>query len=199
MCSGMDPCAKVVLTASQRLTTMPRMKIEDTQLEYEGLLDVARLMCVAARTAPKGRGVDRLVVAVLTGDEKNKLADEMQRIGEQTAAEFFIRDAKNVRVAGAVVLLGTKLSTLGIPACGYCGSENCAANEKKGGICVFNIADLGIALGSAVSVAANHRVDCRIFFSAGRAALNQKHLGEDVKIAYGIPISVGPKSPFFDR
>jgi uncharacterized ferredoxin-like protein len=178
---------------------MPPMKIEDTQLEKEGLLEVARLMCIAARTAPKGRGVDRLVTAVLTGDEKNKLADEMQRVGEQAAAEFFIRDAANVRAAGAVVLLGTKLSTLGVPACGYCGSEDCAANEEKGGICVFNVADLGIALGSAVSVAANHRVDCRIFFSAGRAALNQKHLGEDVKIAYGIPVSISPKSPFFDR
>jgi uncharacterized ferredoxin-like protein len=175
------------------------MKIKDTQLEQEGLLEVARLMCIAARTAPKGRGVDRLVAMVLTGDEKDKLADEMQKVGAQPGAEFFIRDAANVRAAGAVVLLGTRLATLGIPACGYCGSENCAANEAKGGICVFNITDLGIALGSAVSVAANHRVDCRIFFSAGRAALNQKHLGDEVKVAFGIPISVGPKSPFFDR
>jgi uncharacterized ferredoxin-like protein len=175
------------------------MKIEDRQLEKEGLLEVARLMCVAARTAPKGRGVDRLVATVLTGDEKDKLADEMQRVGERDSIDFFVRDAANVRAAGAVVLLGTRLATLGIPACGYCGSENCAANEAKGGICVFNIADLGIALGSAVSIAANHRVDCRIFFSAGRAALNQKLLGDDVKIAFGIPVSVGPKSPFFDR
>jgi uncharacterized ferredoxin-like protein len=187
------------LTPPLRLATMPTMKIEGAQLEMEGLLEVARLMCVAARTAPKGRGVDRLVSMVLTGNEKDKLADEMQRVGEQDPAEFFIRDAANIRAAGAVVLLGTKLATLGIPACGYCGSENCAANEAKGGICVFNVADLGIALGSAVSVAANNRVDCRIFFSAGRAALNLKHLGEGVKIAFGIPISVGPKSPFFDR
>lgn len=179
---------------------MPPMKIKDTQLENEGILEVARLMCVAARTAPKGRGVDRLVAAVLTGEEKDELADEMRKVGEQTAsADFFIRDAANVKAAGAVVLLGTKLATLGIPACGYCGAENCAANEAKGGICVFNITDLGIALGSAVSVAADNRVDCRIFFSAGRAALNLKHLGEDVKIAFGIPLSVGPKSPFFDR
>jgi uncharacterized ferredoxin-like protein len=120
-------------------------------------------------------------------------------VGEKDSIDFFVRDAANVRAAGAVVLLGTRLATLGIPACGYCGSENCAANEAKGGICVFNIADLGIALGSAVSIAANHRVDCRIFFSAGRAALNQKLLGDDVKIAFGIPVSVGPKNPFFDR
>jgi uncharacterized ferredoxin-like protein len=178
---------------------MPPMKISDTQLEKEGLLEVARLMCIAARTAPKGRGVDRLVAMVLTGDEKDRLADEMGSLGKQPAAEFFIRDAANVRAAGAVVLLGTRLAPLGVPVCGYCGFENCAANEAKGGICVFNIADLGIALGSAVSVAANNRVDCRIFFSAGRAALNQNHLGEDVKVAFGIPISVGPKSLFFDR
>jgi len=181
------------------MTTMRNMKIEGSQMEAEGILEVARLMCVAARTAPKGRGVDRLVSMVLTGPEKDRLADEMQRVGEQADAAFFIRDAANVRTAGVVVLLGTRLSTLGIPACGYCGSENCAANEAKGGICVFNVADLGIALGSAVSVAANHRVDCRIFFSAGRAALNLRYLGEDIKIAFGIPLSVGPKSPFFDR
>jgi uncharacterized ferredoxin-like protein len=48
-------------------------------------------------------------------------------------------------------------------------------------------------------VAADLRVDNRVFFTAGRAALNLKTLGEQVRIAYGIPLSVGPKSPFFDR
>jgi uncharacterized ferredoxin-like protein len=54
--------------------------------------------------------------------------------------------------------------------------------------------DTARAVGSAVSMAVDRRIDNRVFFSAGRAAVNLK-----VRIAYGIPLSVGPKSPFFDR
>lgn len=168
-------------------------------MEREGILEVARRMCIAARTAPKGKGADQLVTAVLTGEEKEQIAREMQRVGETTDTAFFVRDAGNVRTAGALVLLGTRVKTLGIPNCGFCGFKDCADNERHGGICVFNTGDLGIAVGSAVSVAADCRVDTRVMFSAGRAALNLKTLGTDVRIAWGIPLSVSGKSPFFDR
>jgi uncharacterized ferredoxin-like protein len=175
------------------------MKTDGTNMEREGLLEIARKICIAARTAPKGKGADNLVTVVLTGTEKDEVAAEMQRIGEETGVAFFIRDAENLRAAGTLVLLGTKFKTLGISNCGFCGFEDCAENEKNQGICAFNTGDLGIAIGSAVSVAADNRVDNRVFFTAGRAALNLKILGEDVKIAYGIPLSVGGKSVFFDR
>ena len=175
------------------------MKSDGTNMENEGLLEIARRICIAARTAPKGRGVDNLVTMVLTGAEKDQIAEEQQRIGEQTGVGFFIRDAENVRAAGALVLLGTKIKTLGIPNCGFCGFKDCAENEKNNGVCAFNTGDLGIAIGSAVSMAADSRVDNRVFFSAGRAALNLKILGPEVKIAYGIPLSVSGKSIFFDR
>ena len=156
-------------------------------------------MCIAARTAPKGKGIDNLVTAVLTGEEKDEIAREMQRVGEATDAAFFVRDAGNLRASGALVLLGTRIKTLGIPNCGFCGYENCADNQKHDGICAFNTGDLGIAVGSAVAVAADCRVDTRVMFTAGRAALNLKTLGEEVRIAYGVPLSVSGKSPFFDR
>jgi uncharacterized ferredoxin-like protein len=168
-------------------------------MEREGILEVARKICIAARTAPKGRGRDNLITAVLTGTEKDELAAEMQRIGEETGVAMFVRDAKCLRSAGALVLLGTKINTLGVPYCGFCGFKDCAENEQNNGICALNTGDLGIALGSAVSVAADNRVDNRIFFTAGRAALNLNTLGSEVKIAYGIPLSVGGKSIFFDR
>jgi uncharacterized ferredoxin-like protein len=38
-----------------------------------------------------------------------------------------------------------------------------------------------------------------VMFSAGRAAVNLKALGDEVRIAYGIPLSVSGKNPFFDR
>jgi uncharacterized ferredoxin-like protein len=175
------------------------MRHDGKSLEAEGLMDTARALCVAARTAPKGRGTDNLATMVVTGEDKDGLAAEMQRIGESTGTAFFIRDAENVRRAGAVVLLGTRIKTLGVAACGFCGFKDCADNEKHHGICAFNTGDLGIAVGSAVSLAADRRVDNRVFFSAGRAAVNLKLLGEEVRIAYGIPLSVGGKSPFFDR
>jgi uncharacterized ferredoxin-like protein len=175
------------------------MKIDGVELEATGLLEAARLIAIAARTAPKARGMDRIVTAVFAGDDKDLLADEMQRIGEQSGAGFFVRDAGNLRSAGAVVLLGAKNQRLNLPNCGFCGFADCAGNEAKQGICAFTHVDLGIAVGSAVSVAADHRVDCRVFFTAGRAALNLASLGEDVQVALGIPLSVSGKSPFFDR
>ena len=175
------------------------MMHDGKSLEAEGLMEAARALCVAARTAPKGRGTDNLVTLVLTGEDKDSLAAEMQRIGESSGAHFFIRDAENMRRCGAVVLIGTRIRTLGIQACGFCGFKDCEDNEKHHGICAFNTGDLGIALGSAVSAAADRRIDNRVFFSAGRAAVNLRLLGEEVRIAYGIPLSVGPKSPFFDR
>jgi len=36
-------------------------------------------------------------------------------------------------------------------------------------------------------------------YSVGRAVVNIKLLGEDIKIAYGIPLSISGKNPFFDR
>jgi uncharacterized ferredoxin-like protein len=175
------------------------MKADGSTMEREGLLEVARRMCMAARTAPKGKGADNLVTCVLTGEEKEQIAQEMQRIGEQTETAFFVRDAGNVRTAGALVLLGTRVKTLGIPNCGFCGYEDCADNERHNGICAFNTGDLGIAVGSAVSVAMDCRVDTRVMFSAGRAALNLQTLGPEARIAWGIPLSVSGKSPFFDR
>jgi len=160
------------------------MKTDGMNMERDGLLEVARRICIAARTAPKGKGTDNLVTMVLTGSEKDEIAREMQRIGEETGVAFFVRDANCLRSAGALVLLGTKFNTLGVANCGFCA---------------FNTGDLGIAIGSAVSVAADARVDNRVFFSAGRAAENLKTLGPEVKIAYGIPLSVGGKSIFFDR
>ncbi len=43
------------------------MKFESNKLEEEGVLAVARQICVVARTAPKGKGIDNLVSCVLTG------------------------------------------------------------------------------------------------------------------------------------
>ena len=183
----------------QRREDVTIMRFESKRIEEEGVLDVARRMCVAARTAPKGRGRDLLTTLVLTGSEKDSLAEEMRRIGEERDVHIFVRDSANLRSAQAVVLLGTAVEQLGVPHCGFCGYRDCEQNRANNGICAFNTGDLGIAVGSAASVAADSRVDTRIMFTAGKAALSMGLLGDQVRIASGIPLSVSGKNPFFDR
>jgi uncharacterized ferredoxin-like protein len=65
--------------------------------------------------------------------------------------------------------------------------------------CAFNNIDLGIALGSAVSIAADSRVDNRIMFSVGMAARELKYFDENVRIIMGISLSASSKSIYFDR
>ena len=62
------------------------------------MLSVAKLMVVAARTAPKARGEDKIKAAIITSNEKDELADAMEEMGR-------VRDSKNVRDSGAVVFV----------------------------------------------------------------------------------------------
>lgn len=161
---------------------------------------VAELMCVAARTAPKGRGTDNLVLAILTDPaDKERLAEAMRAYGEKVNGSFYIRDAENLLNSEACVLIGSKLQRLGIPGCNFCGFDGCKANEAAGARCAYNINDLGLAVGSAASIAADHRVDTRVMYSIGRLAVELGLLGEDVKMVLALPLSIKGKSPYFDR
>jgi len=66
-------------------------------------------------------------------------------------------------------------------------------------MCFFAAHDLGLAVGSAVSVAADMRVDNRVMYSAGVAAKLLGLFEGDVTAVVGVPLSVSEKSPFFDR
>lgn len=172
---------------------------KEQEFRADLVIDVAKKMSAAARTAPKGKGIDLIEIAVLSGNDIKKLSDKILEIGEREDNNTFRRDGKNILSAQAVLILGTKRQTLGLRYCGLCGFKNCAENEKNNGVCVFNPGDLGIALGSAVTVAADHHIDNRVMYTVGMAAIEMKLLGEDVKIAYGVPLSVSGKNPFFDR
>ena len=167
--------------------------------EKKAAYHVAELMLAAARTAPKGCGADNLAAIMIDGEEKAKLADEMRKIARETGEDFFARDGGNVDASPVVVVIGVKSNPLGLEHCSFCGFENCAATVKAGANCAFNITDLGIAVGSAVSVAADHRLDNRVMFSVGKAAIALKYLPKEVRTAYGIPLSASGKSIFFDR
>ena len=175
------------------------MIIQGKELEQRAIEQVAELMCAAARTAPKARGIDNLVVMVVKGRTKDQLVEEMKKIARESGTLFFERDANCLEKTPLAVLLGQKVKPLGVSPCGYCGFGNCKENTEKSGLCAISIGDLGIALSSAADVAAQHHIDNRIMFSIGRAAINLDIFEEEVKIAYGIPLSVSGKSPFFDR
>ncbi len=175
------------------------MIAREQDFRNELVLDVAKRMSAAARTAPKAKGLDLLEIIILSDKEIKKISEKMLEIGKREDHQTFIRDGNNILQAQAIVIVGTKKQTLGLRYCGLCGYKNCAANEKSDGICAFNPGDLGIALGSAVAVAAHHHIDNRLMYTIGMAALEMKLLGKDVKVAYGIPLSVSGKNPFFDR
>lgn len=177
-------------------------------IEKEGVLIVAKLMAVAARTAPKSKGSDTLVVRIASDDELNALAESMVEFGEKHDFGFFIRDAGNIRESDCCIIIGEKGdSSLGLN-CGGCGYPTCREMREaqngsfdsafSGPNCVLRQADLGIAVGSAVKTASLHNVDNRVMFSAGVGALKLGWLG-DCNVAYGIPLSASGKSIFFDR
>ena len=175
------------------------MKTEDQQRHHTVQM-IAGLMMAAARTAPKGRGRDTLYIALASVEETERIASHMKQIAEREQMAFFARDANNLLRSDALVLIGTSIEPLGLKYCGYCGHENCEGkNAFPHTPCSFNTIDLGIALGSAVSVAAAHHADNRIMFSVGRAALDLKLVPPEVKILLGIPISITSKSIYFDR
>jgi uncharacterized ferredoxin-like protein len=161
------------------------------------VLQAAHQMMVAARTAPKGKGVDILEIALVTDSDIPRLSDEMRQIATTTGHQFFHRDADNLQQADAVLILGTRHHPQNLN-CHHCGYPTCATKPPHIP-CALNTLDLGIALGSASAKAADLRVDTRIMFSAGLAAQHLQMLGPACQCVMAIPISITSKNPFFDR
>ncbi|MCD7970957.1 MAG: DUF2148 domain-containing protein [Alistipes sp.] len=174
------------------------MIFTEQQTRHEQVLAVAKAMMAAARTAPKGKGIDRLEIRTVCGEELKTLADEMRAYGERSGYKFFLRDAGNVEQSECVVLIGTALGVMNLN-CGFCGFATCEEKMCHPAIpCALNPGDLGIAIGSAAAIAADFRIDNRIMYSAGRSALDLGWLPK-CRIAYGILLSCTAKSPYFDR
>lgn len=169
----------------------------ERNIRHQLVLDAARKMMLAARTAPKGKGIDILEIGLVTDEDILRLSEEMIRIATDTGLRFFLRDAENIKSAEAVVLLGTRQQVQGLN-CAHCGFATCT--EKPEAVpCAINSVDLGIAIGSACATAADLRVDTRVMFSAGLAAQHLHFLGEESKCVMAIPVSASSKNPFFDR
>ena len=178
--------------------------------EINAVQMVAELMALSARTAPKGRGQDSIVIRIAIDNDLKRLAEEMRRLGEVTGLKILLRDGGNMDKSDACVLIGCIRSDILGLDCGGCGFATCKEMlsaqktnviQKKpfqGPNCVIKMADLGIALGSAAKTASIHNVDNRIMFTAGVAALSLGWM-EGCGVAYGIPLKAAGKSIYFDR
>jgi uncharacterized ferredoxin-like protein len=188
---------------------MARIGAQDA--ERAAVRAAASLMAAAARTAPKTRGLDSIQTLILDGEDLEMLAKAMEaKVGEKGGkVPSFARDAKNVRVASAVLLIGVtgEPKNPKVPLdCGACGYPGCAefieakkseGEDFRGPLCIYQVMDLGIALGSAAKTAGLLNIDNRIMYSLGAAARKLQIMTADVVI--GFPLSVSGKSPYFDR
>lgn len=168
----------------------------EEDIRNENIKDIAKMLMTAARTAPKARGTDNLVLAVATDDSIAEIADKMRQLAVEREMPFFERDAENVMNSAAIVLFGMKISPLGLN-CAACGYKTCG-EKPKNVPCFFNANDMGIAIGSAVSLAADMRVDNRVMFSVGQAVMALGMMPE-AEMILALPLSVKGKSIFFDR
>lgn len=179
-------------------------------LESDAVKMVAHLMALSARTAPKARGTDVIKTMIVTGGDLKMLAWAMREFGEKHDASFFIRDAGNVEMSDACLIIGSLLESTVNLDCGGCGYPTCAEMLQAQGEtsrettpfggpnCALRMADIGIAVGSAVKTASIHNVDNRVMYTAGVGALSLGWM-EGCGVAYGIPLRASGKNIFFDR
>lgn len=174
----------------------------EEEIRDQAVLDAAREVMLAVRTAPKTRGVDKLEILFADQDEKEALAAKMNEIDERSGGKrpSFTRDAKGVMAATCLLIIGVKTSPYGLD-CGWCGYPTCEAKtrEKPAAPCAFAPIDLGIGAAVAGVRLADKFIDNRMMFSMGYAALELGWFGPEVKLALGFPLSVSGKNPYFDR
>lgn len=172
------------------------MLLNERESRHEHILNVAQQMMTAARTAPKGKGIDIIEVAMIADEEIQVLSKTMVKMVGEHGMKFFLRDAENILNAECIVLIGTHEQAQGLN-CGHCGYSVCTS-RKEGVPCAVNSVDVGIAIGSACATAADNRVDTRVMFSAGLAVQRLDWLKGCTQV-YAIPVSASSKNPFFDR
>lgn len=172
------------------------MIVNQRDNRHEAVIQAGLRMMTAARTAPKARGVDIIETALVSGDDLMAVSDEMLKLHAETGRPVFKRDSANILQGDALLLIGTRRQPIGLN-CGHCGFPTCA--DKPAGVpCAFNSVDVGIALGSACAMAADLRIDTRVMYSAGMAAMRLDML-QGCSSVFAIALSATSKNPFFDR
>ena len=172
------------------------MILNERETRHTQVMTAVNQMMTAARTAPKGKGIDIIEIIAVEGKDIETLSAKTKELGEKNGKPFFLRDAENILSAEAVVLIGTRQAVQNLN-CAYCGFPACA-EKPKAVPCAINAVDVGIAIGSACATAADFRLDTRVMFSVGYSA-QTLNLPEGCETVFAIPVSASTKNPFFDR
>jgi uncharacterized ferredoxin-like protein len=181
--------------------------LEGRACERQGILEIANLMAVAARTAPKAGGKDDILTAVVTGTEGDAIATDMVKLAAERSNPAWIQQAGIIKQADAIVVIGVRGTKSYGLNCGACGFGSCAdftiAGKKAGQDfdgpnCMMKTLDLGIALSSAVKTASILNADNRLYYRIGAAVRRLRYLPE-ASVIIGIPLSATGKNPHFDR
>ena len=99
------------------------------------VIQAGRQMLTAARTAPKGRGVDIIECALLDKDDIARVSETMKVLYAETGREVYNRDSDNIMKADAMFVVATRDMPLGLncrplrfcdlrrEACGVCPAQ----------------------------------------------------------------------------
>jgi uncharacterized ferredoxin-like protein len=181
--------------------------LDGRKQERQGILEIANLMVVAARTAPKSGGRDDILTAIVHGPETEAIAADMGKIAVERNAPAWIKHAKIIKGADAIVLIGVKGTKSYVTNCGACGYNSCddfTKAEKRSGQdfdgpnCIFKTLDLGIAICSAAKIASILNADNRLYYRIGAAARRLRYMPE-ASVIIGIPLTATGKNPNYDR
>ncbi len=162
--------------------------ISDKKAINENLRNAATAMLSRAKSAPKAKGVDNLVYYILEKNDIKKVSKKLEKLAVEKDIPFFLRDSRNIKNLDYIVVIGRKKAS--------------DKTYKKLGLenqTNFDSVNLGIALGSAVSVATDYGVDTRIMYTIGHAICHMNMINLEIEDAYGIAMSTTEKNIFFDR
>ena len=73
--------------------------LEGRACERQGILEIANLMAVAARTAPKAGGKDDILTAVVTGTEGDAIAADMVELAAERSNPAWIQQAGIIKAS----------------------------------------------------------------------------------------------------
>ena len=92
-------------------------------MTFKAVEMVAELMALSARTAPKGRGQDSIVIKVVIGEELVELSRELRRLGEARGIKFFLQGR------------GQPGKERGLPAHRQQGNRQCGPGLRRMRLC----------------------------------------------------------------
>ena len=104
------------------------MILNERESRHEHVLHVARQMMTAARTAPKGKGVDIIEIAMVTDGNINILSEMMVKMVAEHGMKFFLSDAENIlNAVNRYTRTGARIELWSLWICYLCVSQRRSA------------------------------------------------------------------------